>query len=245
MSSKRYGILCPIAHACSLLEPRWTIQILTELWVGSTRFNDIRRGVGNISPGLLSKRLKELETAGLVERIEDRAAGTVDYIRTAKGIALEPALDALAAWAQCNIEAEIALSDTDLSNLMWQMRRWINISELPLQRVVMRFHFNDEGLDYDTYWLVVQPGVDQPELCTSDPGMDIDLFVETSVTSLGGIRIGRSTIAREIDNGRLFLSGNARLARTMDRWMSLADYVTIPGTVPLRDRVSIAVQRLN
>jgi DNA-binding HxlR family transcriptional regulator len=234
MPSRPFGILCPITHACVLLEPRWTIQILTEMWVGSTRFNDIRRGVGSISPGLLSKRLKEMEQAGLVERLEDRAAGTVDYLRTAKAIALEPALDALAAWAQCNIEAEAAMGHTDLSILMWQMRRWINLSELPLQRIVMRFHFNDKGLAYDTYWLVVQPGADQPELCTADPGMEIDLYIETNTLSLAGIMIGRSTIAREIDNGGLFLSGNARLARTMDRWLTRSSYVSVPGTIPLR-----------
>src|SRR5262245_26943473 len=86
MRQRHYGLLCPISHASEVLGPRWTIQILTELWNGSTRFNDIRRGVGNISSGLLSKRLKELEVVGLIERIEDKAAGTVAYIRTEKAI---------------------------------------------------------------------------------------------------------------------------------------------------------------
>lgn len=57
MSAAPYGIVCPITHACNILEPRWTIPILSEMWGGSTRFNDIRRGVGNISTALLSKRL--------------------------------------------------------------------------------------------------------------------------------------------------------------------------------------------
>ena len=109
MSKKPYGLLCPISRACELLEPRWTIPILTELWNGSSKFNEIKRGVGNISPGLLSKRLRELEAAGLVDRVEDKATGTVDYIRTHKAVELEPALNALAVWAQRNIEAEVAL----------------------------------------------------------------------------------------------------------------------------------------
>lgn len=236
MPGKPYGLLCPITHACEILEPRWTIQILTEMWMGSTRFNDIRRGVGSISPGLLSKRLKDLELAGLVERVEDRAAGTVDYLRTAKAIALEPALDAMAAWAQCNIEAELALCHTDLATLMWQMRRWIILDELPRQRIVMRFHFSDPGLADDTYWLVAQPGADLPELCTENPGMEVDLYVETSVVSLGGILIGRSSIPREIAAGALYLSGDARMARTLDRWLRRSDYVTLPDIAPLRAR---------
>lgn len=238
MAHKPYGLLCPISHACEILGPRWTIQILAELWSGSTRFNDIRRGVGNISSGLLSKRLKELEAAGLIERIEDKAAGTVDYIRTEKGVGLEPALNALAEWAQCNIEAEIALRGTDLSTLMWRMRRWIKMPELPNRRVVIRFHFNDETPKaYATYWLVVYPDSALPELCTSDPGIDVDLFVETDVVSLGGILTGRTSITEEIERGALFLSGDARLARTINRWLRVSGYAAIEGIATLHPEI--------
>lgn len=234
MPKPRYGRLCPITHACDVLGPRWTIPILCELWAGSTRFNDIRRGVGAISPGLLSRRLKELEEAGLVERIEDRATGTVDYVRTDKAIELEPALNALAEWAQRNIDAEIALCGTNLSTLMWSMRRWININELPRRRVVIRFHFNDQGLAYDTYWMVVEPGT-QPELCTSIPGLDVDLFVETDVISLAAVLSGRTSIAREIELGSMFLSGDAGLAHTMDRWLP-SGYADVEGISTLPEK---------
>lgn len=96
MRPRPYGLICPITRACDVLEPRWTIPILSELWAGSTKFNEIRRGVGSISPALLSRRLKELEEFGLIERVEDKAKGTVDYIRTQMAIDLEPALNALA-----------------------------------------------------------------------------------------------------------------------------------------------------
>ena len=78
MTRRPYGLICPISLACEILEPRWTVQILTELWNGSTRFNDIRKGVGDISTAILSRRLKEMEALGLVERVEDKAAGTID-----------------------------------------------------------------------------------------------------------------------------------------------------------------------
>jgi DNA-binding HxlR family transcriptional regulator len=244
MPQKPYGLLCPIAHACELLAPRWTIQVLTELWSGSTRFNDIRRGIGGISPGLLSKRLRELQAAGLIERIEDKATGAVDYIRTKKGVDLEPALNALAVWAQRNIDAEIALCETDVSTLMWKMRRWIDVEELPRRRVVIRFHFHDGGFQYDTYWVVVQPGA-RPEICTSDPGRDVDLFVETTVVSLGGILTGRTSIARELDLGSLFLSGDARLARTMDRWLPKSIYSSIDGIAELPEKRGAGARRID
>lgn len=219
MPKKPYGLLCPISRACELLEPRWTIQILTELWNGSSRFNDIKRGVGNISPTLLSKRLAELEGTGLVERVEDKATGSVDYFRTRKAVELEPALHALAQWAQRNIEAEAALLDPDVSTMMWNVRRGVNLDEFPLRRVIIRFHFADENLQYDTYWMVCQPGT-LPEMCTYEPGFDVDLYVETNVTSFSAIMYCRSSVEREIEENALFLSGDQRLARTMDSWMA-------------------------
>ena len=217
MKSKPYGLICPISHACEVLEPRWTIPILTEMWGGSTRFNDIRRGVGNISTALLSRRLKELVEHGLVERIEDPATGQVDYLRTQRAIDLEPALDALGKWAQCNIEANEALENLTVSHLMWQMRGYIDPEQLPTRQLVFQFRFTDPGLDYSKYWALIRPGF-PVEICTTIPDYDVDLFIETNRMSLSSIILSRTTIARELEAGRLFLTGDAILSRTMDRW---------------------------
>jgi DNA-binding HxlR family transcriptional regulator len=227
-------MICPITRACEILEPRWTIPILVGLWAGATKFNDLRREVGNISPALLSKRLKELEMMGFVERLSDPATGSVDYLRTEAAIALEPVLDALAQWAQCHIEAEAALCTATVSNLMWGMRKLFDENELPRRRLVMQFRFADPGLDYDTYWALVAPGV-PTEICTSIPGFDVDLYVETNRTSLFGILLGRTTVARELGNGNLFLSGDAVLSRTMQRWLKLGDYAKFEGIAKLPD----------
>ncbi len=233
MPGKPYGIICPLSRACEYLEPRWTIQILGEMWGGSSRFNDIRRGVGHISPALLSRRLKEMETAGLVERVENRATGSVDYFRTVKAIELEPALDALAHWAQRNIEAEIAIGEPNLSTMMWAARRYVKVAELPVRRVVMCFHFTGVVSRYDRYWLVAQPGAGV-DLCTSDPGADVDLYVEATAVSLAAIMLGRASIAHEIEEGRLFLSGDPRLIRTMDHWFPKEDNADIDGILPFK-----------
>lgn len=185
---------------------------------GSTRFNDIRRGVGNISTALLSKRLKDLKANGLIERIENRATGQVDYVRTQRAIELEPALDALAKWAQCNIKARDALLNTDVSTLMWQMRGLVFTDQLPKRQIVIQFRFSDPGLDYDTYWLLARPG-SPTEICTEIPGFEIDLFIETDRISLASILLSRTTIEREKVEGRLFVSGDALLDRMMDKWL--------------------------
>jgi DNA-binding HxlR family transcriptional regulator len=143
MSEKPYGLFCPIAKACEVLGPRWTMPILAEMSCGTTRFNDLRGGMPRISPSLLSKRLREMEDLGLIERVIDKGSGTVDYMRTPRAVELHPILVALGNWAQRNVDVETALCDREARTLMWVPRRKINTDELPPTRVVMRFHFTD------------------------------------------------------------------------------------------------------
>jgi DNA-binding HxlR family transcriptional regulator len=228
MSSKSYGMICALSKACEIVEPRWTLPILDQLWSGYSRFNDIRRAVGNISPAVLSKRLSDMEKAGLIERLEDRSRRTVDYVRTQKAIELEPVMNALAIWAQRNIDAEVALGNSAVSTHMWHFGRNLKTAEFPSHRVVLRFHFADEKGPYPTYWFVVEPGR-SVEMCVMVPDFDIDLYVETSNAALLAIGMGRSTVARETDAGRLFATGDPRLLRTMNRWLPRSVYADVDG----------------
>ena len=228
MSTKPFGLFCPTSKACEVLNPRWTIQILGELWGGSTRFNDIRRGLPGISPTLLTKRLKEMQHNGLVDRVEDPATGNIDYIRTEKAAELDPILQGMAKWAQRHIRAEIALEDRNADVLMWTLRSRVLVEQLPRKRNVIRFNFSDATSPASTYWLISKPG-EQIELCASDPGFDVDLFIETEVTIMTGIYLGRRSLAREIEEGRLFMSGDARLSKTIDRWLKISIYADVEG----------------
>ena len=208
--------------------PRWTIQILGELWDGSTRFNDLRRGLPGISPTLLSNRLKEMQQNGLVERIENPENGAIDYIRTDKAIELDPILHAMAKWAQRHVEAEIALEDRNADVLMWNMRRRIVVEELPPRPTVIRFNFTDATPPAATYWLRTKPG-EEVELCVHNPGFDVDLYIETEVPILTGIYLGRRTYDREISDGRFFMSGDPRLTKTIKRWLKLSMHANAEG----------------
>ena len=79
-----YGQFCPVGKAMELLDERWTMLVIRELLAGSTRFNDLRRGVPHMSPALLSKRLRRLEgehgtsTATPGGATGTRADGTAD-----------------------------------------------------------------------------------------------------------------------------------------------------------------------
>src|ERR1700738_5210841 len=86
MAEGSYNQFCPVAMAAEILCTRWTIVLLRELVAGSTRFNELRRGVPRMSPALLSKRLKDLETAGVVARSQVSGdSGVYEYRLTAAG----------------------------------------------------------------------------------------------------------------------------------------------------------------
>jgi len=65
---KSYGQFCPVAKAAELFCERWTALIVRDLASGATRFSELQRGVPLMSPTLLSRRLKQLEAEGVVER---------------------------------------------------------------------------------------------------------------------------------------------------------------------------------
>ncbi len=174
-----------------------------------------------------------MEAAGLVERVEDKAAATVDYLQTSKALALEPLLEEMAIWAQQNIDADIALADTSVSNMMWTLRRKLNVDALPPRRSVIRFHFNDKEAGCDTYWYLAQRGT-LPELCAYDPGLDVDLYIETTAVALGGIIMGRTTMANETEHGSFYVSGEPRLARTIQTWLPPSPYSQISDIPQLR-----------
>src|SRR5207302_10729261 len=86
MTEGSYNQFCPVAMAAEILCTRWTIVLLRELVAGSTRFNELRRGVPRMSPALLSKRLKDLEAAGVVARSQiQRDPEVYEYTLTAAG----------------------------------------------------------------------------------------------------------------------------------------------------------------
>ena len=63
-----YGQFCPVAKAGEIIGEKWTVLVLRELLLGTTRFNDFQRGISRMSPTLLAKRLRHLEKCGIVIR---------------------------------------------------------------------------------------------------------------------------------------------------------------------------------
>lgn len=224
MGEKGYNLFCPLAMACEALEPRWTLLILLEMWNGSTRFNELRRGVPGISPSLLSRRLKDMEAQGLIERLHDPAKDSVDYLRTPMAVELEPIIDQLGKWARRHMRADVALGDLNPDYLMWNLRRKIDQSALPKRRAVVRFHFTDCTGDQEHYRLIAMPH-GEVDLCKKNPKFEVDLFIEATSRSVASIWLGYSSWQAEVARERIFLIGDRVLAKTIDRWLLECGFV--------------------
>jgi DNA-binding HxlR family transcriptional regulator/putative sterol carrier protein len=100
MATKRtYGDRCGVARALDVVGERWALLVVRELLLGPKRFTDLRAGLPNLSPDVLSQRLRELEQAGLLRRrkLAPPASARV-YELTERGLALEPVVLELGRW---------------------------------------------------------------------------------------------------------------------------------------------------
>jgi DNA-binding HxlR family transcriptional regulator len=97
---RTYGQFCPISKAAEVFCGRWTPLILRDLGKGVSRFSELQRGVARVSPTLLSRRLRELEAEGLVERRRSDSGRGWTYHLTAPGQDLIPLVHALGVWGQ-------------------------------------------------------------------------------------------------------------------------------------------------
>ncbi len=224
MSLEGYNQFCPVAKACEVLEPRWTLLILCEMWSGSTHFNEIRRGVPRMSPTLLSKRLKEMEAHGLILRSESRANGEICYTTTRKTDDLRPIVYALGKWAHRNIDADVTLEHLDARLLMWNMRRKIDAAALPgKQRTVIQFTYPELPRPEQSYWVIAKPG-NPVDLCAIDPGHNVDLYVTADLKAMTSAWMGLSDLFGEVSRGKISLIGNQNLAATISKWMVRSSY---------------------
>lgn len=224
-----YGQFCPISMAAEVFCTRWTPLVMRELLAGSTRFTDIRRGVPRMSPTLLSKRLKQLEDAGVLV-VKPRADGNSDYVLTEMGQDLRPLVVGLGTFGQRWVESRLSLRNLDPSLLMWDMRRGLVPGRLPRPRCTIQFQYPDVSEAQRNWWLVVVPG--DIDLCSFDPGHEIDLLVRSPLRAMTAVWMGVASLSEQTASGQIRLDGDPAIARAMQDWLGLSPYAKVPRRVP-------------
>lgn len=219
-----YGQFCPVAVAAEIVCSRWTALVLRELLCGTTRFNDLRRGVPRMSPTLLSKRLKELEEAGVIAAVPTGQTGVVDYRLTPAGEELRGVIESLGVWGQRWVESSVTLKNLDPSLLMWDMRRHLKPEPLPPRRCTINFTYPELAQGRKSWWLVIDAG--KVDLCGFDPGYEVDLYVRSSLYTMTAIWMGHSTLKAEVDAASIELAGDRAIAHSMNQWLGLSPLAT-------------------
>ena len=226
-----YGQFCPITLAAEVFCERWNPVIIREILSGSHRFSEIQRGAPLMSPSLLTKRLKELETTGVIERRKPSKGKGYEYHLTEAGREFEPIVMALGVWGRRWVARTLTDDQIDVGLLMWDMRRTVKPEVLPISPSVIHFHYDDSPRRGPDWWLVCD--AEEVDVCVSDPGFDVDLYVITDSATMTGIWRGDKSLHKAIDEGALELQGPTAVRRKFNAFLGERPWIGIRSQVGL------------
>ena len=228
----KYGQFCPVSKATEILGERWTFLIIRELLMGGRRFNELQRGLGDISPALLAGRLKAFERDGLIVRRKINGQRTYEYCPTAACLELKPVLVALGEWGLCWARHTLDDKEFDPELLMLYLERSVDPDQLPGSETVIQFKFRDLGEQQD-WWLLVRDG--KVEVCIKNPGRDVDVFFTTSVRTMSEVWMGDRAYRDAVLSGELLIEGDLALTRRISSWLRPSMFADSPRRTPARD----------
>jgi DNA-binding HxlR family transcriptional regulator len=232
--SIHYGQFCPIAKAAEVLGERWTILIIRELLVGTTRFSDFQRTLSQISPSLLTKRLQQLQEGGLVVRKSQGKQRRAEYHLTAAGRELQPIVFGLGEWGMKWARGQMSDDELDVELLMHDLCRRIDGALLPGGQTVLKFVF--PGLTKFGQWWIVLEENGERELCAENPGQGVDLEIRADLRTLAEIWAGDTEIRAAKKAGRLHLNGDPVLSRTLPTWLRPSLFAQVRPSADARRR---------
>ncbi len=222
-----YGQFCPVSVASEVLAEKWNLLILRELLCGSHRFNDLHRGVPLMSGSLLSQRLRSLESWGLIDRVPDEGQRGNSYYLTDAGKALRPIVEGIGVWGLKYMRNTFAEENLDPSLLMWDMKRWIRPEHFPTERAVIMINLLDVQKRNRTYWFVKDSRESLLDLCTEDPGFDVDLTISTDVETLARVWMGDLPLDTALRSRRVEFDGSAALRMSVYDWIGLSPFASM------------------
>lgn len=235
-----YGQFCPVAKATELVGEKWMLLILRELLLGTHRYSDFQRALSRISPSLLTKRLKQLEGAGVIVRKAQQGRKGHDYYLTPAGKELAPIVEHLATWGMRWARGQLNDDELDVEFLMWDIQRRLQTDMLPGGETIFCFIF-DDLTTFKSWWLVVRDG--EVDLCTENPGLDVDLYISTTLRNLVEIWEGDVDIKLAQRKQLIKTQGNAQLAKTIPDWLGISLYADVRPGDPTMMKIAVDDQK--
>jgi DNA-binding HxlR family transcriptional regulator len=228
---RTYGQFCPVAKAAEVFCERWTALILRDLGLGTSRFARLQRGIPQASPTLLSRRLRQLEAEGIVERRRSDSGRSWTYHLTPAGEEFVPVVKALGVWGQRWLRRELADHEINASLLLWAMERGARHDAFGARRGVVKLTFSDRPIRKRHYWFVSEAG--RTQLCIRDPGFDVNLYLTTTLPDMIYVWRGDVSLAQALDEGRLETIGDSWARRAFPRWLARSSYAHVKSERPV------------
>ena len=220
-----YGQYCPIARAVEVLGERWSLLIVRDLLCGHTRFNDLARGNPRLSRSLLAKRLRQLERAGVVERLDG------EYVLSRAGEDLRRVVFGLGEWGAKWQFGDPHDDELDPELLVWWVHDRLDFSVLPDRRIVSEFAFRGERR---RFWVVKDAS--GPSVCTHPPGVEVDVHVNADLDAIYQVWLGRLDLRAAVRAGSVELHGAAALVRRMPEVFLLSPVAPLVAAAAIDDR---------
>ncbi|MEO4044190.1 helix-turn-helix domain-containing protein [Hoeflea sp. CAU 1731] len=217
---KTYGQFCPIAKASEVFCERWTSLILRDLSVGATRFSQLQRGIPLASPTMLSRRLKQLEAEGVVERRRAEGRQSWTYHLTPAGEEFVPIVIALGVWGQRWTRRQLQEHEIDLDLLLWAMENSVNPAAFKKERAVVEIQFTDQPAHKRRWWFLNEK--ERCELCIKEPGFDVDLYVRSDLPTLIYVWRGDMSLTQALKADRLEAHGDRMARKTLRAWLGVS-----------------------
>lgn len=211
-----YGQFCPIAKASEILGERWTILILRELLMGGRRFSELQRGLGDISPALLTSRLKSLEEQGVVSRRRISGQRGFEYFPTAACEAFLPVILSIGQWGLSFARHLLVEQDFDVDFLMYYLERSVDPAQLPGDETVVQFRFTDLA-DQRDWWLLITGN--DVQICITPPVRDVDVYFTSTLRTMHDVWMGDRTYREARESDDLIIEGEPALTRNIMRWL--------------------------
>lgn len=183
--------------------------------LGAHTFNDLARGVPAMSRSMLTKRLTELEHAGVILSEPKKRGHGSTYALTEAGTDLAAVIHALGEWGERWVEVTSVHADPGFALWAWSQAQ-LDRSKLPQHRLVIAFTFPDESAGNRYYWLLVEHG--DAEVCYADPGGTPDLHVEAESLAFVDWHRGALSWPAARRDGRIKITGPPGLARELATW---------------------------
>ncbi|GGO85740.1 HxlR family transcriptional regulator [Marinobacterium nitratireducens] len=199
------------------------MQIIRELFFGSTRYSEIQKYIPNISPSLLRNRLRFLEEKGIIFRKPGATAGRHEYHLTPAGKALAPVLNELGRWGMCHASEGMTDQPNAAPSLIRDITGGINADELPAGDTVIQLHLTDVTPEAK-YHIYVRDNVATE--CPLDLGFDVDVYITASTKALTRVWYGEIDIYDAIDNGSVKVVAHPVYIKSLKRWFGISSFTT-------------------